>query len=139
MKTELRYCVACGESITDKYLLQVSDKAWHAQCLRCCICQLVLDRQPSCFIKDEAVYCKQDYAKNLKTRASESGSFLSISGPGTQQNIGWSKIVNYLLITYITYVATLFENFMINNIHLKNISETIIKHSIHILHHHIYT
>ncbi|KAL1448312.1 hypothetical protein WDU94_015633 [Cyamophila willieti] len=36
-------------------------------------------------------------------------------------------------------VTTLFENFMINNIHLKNISETIIKHSIHILHHHIYT
>ncbi|KAI5734750.1 hypothetical protein M8J77_010117 [Diaphorina citri] len=63
INTELRYCVACGESITDKYLLQVSDKSWHAQCLRCCICQLVLDRHPSCFIKDEAVYCKQDYAK----------------------------------------------------------------------------
>uniref|UniRef100_A0A8D8Z3X0 LIM/homeobox protein Awh n=1 Tax=Cacopsylla melanoneura TaxID=428564 RepID=A0A8D8Z3X0_9HEMI len=71
VKTELRYCVACGESITDKYLLQVSDKAWHAQCLRCCICQLVLDRQPSCFIKDEAVYCKQDYAKSFGAKCSK--------------------------------------------------------------------
>ncbi|XP_069674430.1 LIM/homeobox protein Awh isoform X2 [Periplaneta americana] len=62
MKTEHRLCAACSEPITDKYLLQVSGRSWHAHCLRCCVCQLALDRQPSCFIKDDSVYCKSDYA-----------------------------------------------------------------------------
>ncbi|XP_039286594.1 LIM/homeobox protein Awh isoform X2 [Nilaparvata lugens] len=62
MKTEQRMCAACGEAIVDKYLLQVSGRTWHAACLRCCVCQLALDRQPSCFIRDDAVYCKADYA-----------------------------------------------------------------------------
>ncbi|XP_065220599.1 LIM/homeobox protein Awh isoform X2 [Planococcus citri] len=61
-QTEHRHCAACTEPITDKYLLQVSDQSWHIQCLRCCICQLVLEKQPSCYIKDDSIYCKQDYA-----------------------------------------------------------------------------
>ncbi|XP_071445451.1 LIM/homeobox protein Awh [Hetaerina americana] len=55
-------CSACKEAITDKYLLQVSGRAWHAACLRCCVCRLALDRQPSCFIREDSVYCKVDYA-----------------------------------------------------------------------------
>lgn len=62
-QTEQRMCAACSNPITDKYLLQVSGRSWHARCLRCCVCQLALDRQPSCFIKDESIYCKTDYAK----------------------------------------------------------------------------
>ncbi|KAJ4449814.1 hypothetical protein ANN_01220 [Periplaneta americana] len=65
--TEHRLCAACSEPITDKYLLQVSGRSWHAHCLRCCVCQLALDRQPSCFIKDDSVYCKSDYAKRNQT------------------------------------------------------------------------
>src|SRR5436190_1350950 len=38
-------CAACSEPITDKYLLQVSGRSWHSHCLRCCVCQLSLDRQ----------------------------------------------------------------------------------------------
>lgn len=71
MKTEYRHCVACSEPITDKYLLQVSDQTWHVKCLRCCICQLVLEKQPSCFIKDDSIYCKQDYAKSFGAKCSK--------------------------------------------------------------------
>ncbi|XP_069674429.1 LIM/homeobox protein Awh isoform X1 [Periplaneta americana] len=71
MKTEHRLCAACSEPITDKYLLQVSGRSWHAHCLRCCVCQLALDRQPSCFIKDDSVYCKSDYAKSFGAKCSK--------------------------------------------------------------------
>ena len=63
VQTEHRMCAACSEPITDKYLLQVNGRSWHSHCLRCCVCQLALDRQPSCFIKDDSIYCKTDYAK----------------------------------------------------------------------------
>ncbi|XP_049805321.1 LIM/homeobox protein Awh [Schistocerca nitens] len=71
MKTEYRLCAACQEPITDKYLLQVSGRTWHAHCLRCCVCQLALDRQPSCFIKDDSVYCKADYAKSFGAKCAK--------------------------------------------------------------------
>uniref|UniRef100_A0A6P7FNL6 LIM/homeobox protein Awh isoform X1 n=1 Tax=Diabrotica virgifera virgifera TaxID=50390 RepID=A0A6P7FNL6_DIAVI len=70
MKTEYRICSACGEPISDKFLLEVSGRSWHARCLRCSICQLQLDRQPSCFIRDRAVYCKTDYAKSFGAKCS---------------------------------------------------------------------
>ncbi|XP_018902193.1 LIM/homeobox protein Awh isoform X2 [Bemisia tabaci] len=78
MKTEFRECVACGQAITDKYLLQVNDRSWHAQCLRCSICQIVLDRQPSCFIRDDSIYCKQDYA-NFGAKCRKCGRGISAS------------------------------------------------------------
>ncbi|ERL85494.1 hypothetical protein D910_02913 [Dendroctonus ponderosae] len=62
-QTEYRICSACGGPITDKFLLEVSQSTWHTSCLRCCICQLLLDNEPSCFIRDQAIYCKADYAK----------------------------------------------------------------------------
>ncbi|EEB10126.1 LIM/homeobox protein Awh, putative [Pediculus humanus corporis] len=45
--TEHSICVACGDAITDKYLLQVNGRSWHSHCLRCSVCQLALDRHPS--------------------------------------------------------------------------------------------
>uniref|UniRef100_A0A0P4VMU8 Putative transcription factor lim3 n=3 Tax=Rhodnius TaxID=13248 RepID=A0A0P4VMU8_9HEMI len=71
MKTEGCVCAGCCEPITDKYLLQVSGRTWHAACLRCSVCQLALDREPSCFIRDHAVYCKADYAKSFGAKCSK--------------------------------------------------------------------
>ncbi|XP_060535406.1 LIM/homeobox protein Awh isoform X1 [Cylas formicarius] len=70
MKTEFRLCAACGDPISDKFLLEVSGRSWHSRCLRCCVCQLQLDRQPSCFIRDRAIYCKIDYAKSFGAKCS---------------------------------------------------------------------
>lgn len=62
-QTELCCCAACGEPISDRYLLEVGGCTWHGSCLRCCICLSPLDRQPSCFLRERQVYCKTDYAK----------------------------------------------------------------------------
>ncbi|KFM56752.1 LIM/homeobox protein Awh, partial [Stegodyphus mimosarum] len=61
MKTEQEMCYACGQRIADRYLLHVNGRSWHSHCLRCSVCQAALDRQPSCFIKDDNVYCRTDY------------------------------------------------------------------------------
>uniref|UniRef100_A0A1B0GH11 LIM zinc-binding domain-containing protein n=2 Tax=Lutzomyia longipalpis TaxID=7200 RepID=A0A1B0GH11_LUTLO len=61
IKTELRSCAACGEPISDRYLLEVGGCTWHGSCLRCCVCLSPLDRQPSCFLRERQVYCKADY------------------------------------------------------------------------------
>lgn len=71
MKTEHSICAACGDAITDKYLLQVNGRCWHSHCLRCSVCQLALDRHPSCFIRHDAVYCKADYAKSFGAKCSK--------------------------------------------------------------------
>ncbi|CAB4069435.1 LHX6_8 [Lepeophtheirus salmonis] len=56
-------CFSCGDVIVDRYILQVACRSWHSQCLRCCVCRGQLDSQTSCFIRDEALYCKLDYTK----------------------------------------------------------------------------
>ncbi|XP_047469144.1 LIM/homeobox protein Lhx9-like [Penaeus chinensis] len=54
-------CQGCHDVIADRFLLRVNSRSWHQTCLRCCVCQLALDRQPSCFIREHNVYCKSDY------------------------------------------------------------------------------
>lgn len=63
LQTELRSCAACGEPISDRYLLEVGGCTWHGSCLRCCVCLSPLERQTSCFLRERQVYCKTDYAK----------------------------------------------------------------------------
>jgi hypothetical protein len=56
-------CQGCLGVIHDRYYLQVMDKAWHLNCLRCAECKSSLDSQQSCFAKDGLIYCKEDYFK----------------------------------------------------------------------------
>ncbi|KAK3881667.1 hypothetical protein Pcinc_013912 [Petrolisthes cinctipes] len=56
-------CQGCRDVIADRFLLRVNSRSWHQTCLRCCVCQLALDRQPSCFIREHNVYCKTDYTR----------------------------------------------------------------------------
>ncbi|KFD61756.1 hypothetical protein M514_26052 [Trichuris suis] len=54
-------CVGCGDLIFDRFLLQVNQETWHAHCLRCSVCSLSLDQLPSCYFKEEKVFCKMCY------------------------------------------------------------------------------
>lgn len=58
-------CSGCRETIMDLYLLWVNDKPWHAGCLRCSVCRMELQGENTCFIKDDAVFCRLDYAKQF--------------------------------------------------------------------------
>lgn len=56
-------CSGCGEVITDRFILQVAGRSWHAHCLRCIVCHSLLDGHASCFLRDDQLYCKLDYTK----------------------------------------------------------------------------
>ncbi|XP_063585098.1 LIM/homeobox protein Awh-like [Penaeus indicus] len=64
-------CQGCHDVIADRFLLRVNSRSWHQTCLRCCVCQLALDRQPSCFIREHNVYCKSDYTRNFGARCAK--------------------------------------------------------------------
>ncbi|XP_042206442.1 LIM/homeobox protein Awh-like [Homarus americanus] len=64
-------CEGCHDVIVDRFLLRVNSRSWHQTCLRCCVCQLALDRQPSCFIREHNVYCKTDYTRNFGARCAK--------------------------------------------------------------------
>lgn len=54
-------CATCQDKIVQRYLLQVNGVHYHTDCLRCCVCSVALERENSCFVRDERVYCKADY------------------------------------------------------------------------------
>ena len=57
-----RLCVGCGGAILDQYILRVAPNLeWHAACLKCSQCNKVLDENHTCFVRDGAIFCKQDY------------------------------------------------------------------------------
>ncbi|VDN51651.1 unnamed protein product [Dracunculus medinensis] len=60
-KYEAEICSSCAEYIVDRNLLTVNSQYWHVECLRCSQCSIRLDQYPSCFFKDNVIYCKQCY------------------------------------------------------------------------------
>ncbi|XP_046328336.1 LIM/homeobox protein Awh-like [Haliotis cracherodii] len=71
MKTEGDICFGCGDVIADRYLLRVSGRSWHVQCLRCCVCQTQLERQSTCFIKEDNIYCRVDYTREFGAKCAK--------------------------------------------------------------------
>ncbi|KAK3087518.1 hypothetical protein FSP39_006901 [Pinctada imbricata] len=71
MKSDGDLCSGCGDLITDRFLLHVNGQSWHVGCLRCSVCQIGLEYQQSCFIKEDAVYCKLDYSRHFGTKCSK--------------------------------------------------------------------
>lgn len=68
IKSEGNECSFCGEVITDRYIFQVANRSWHSQCLRCSICHTIMDTHASCFLREDRLYCKIDYAKMFGTK-----------------------------------------------------------------------
>lgn len=56
-------CRGCGHDIYDQYFLMVSQDCWHIHCLKCSDCQVELETELTCFIKDALVLCRMDYYK----------------------------------------------------------------------------
>ena len=54
-------CAACQRVVVDRYYLAALGVAWHVGCLTCRHCQRPLDSQLTCFVRDSAVYCRDDY------------------------------------------------------------------------------
>lgn len=63
IQSEYKCCTACDDPISDRYILEVSGHAWHGSCLRCCVCLATFDQQTTCFVRDDQIYCKEDYLK----------------------------------------------------------------------------
>ena len=57
-------CAGCQLMIRERHYLSAVDAAWHTTCLVCCVCQMSLDSQPACYVKQSRIYCKHDYFRS---------------------------------------------------------------------------
>ncbi|KRX28114.1 TBC1 domain family member 13 [Trichinella nelsoni] len=68
MKLTEEICSGCGNLIYDRYLLQVNQQLWHVNCLRCSSCTALLDKLPSCYLKEDKVFCKMCYQRQFSVK-----------------------------------------------------------------------
>ncbi|XP_001601152.2 LIM/homeobox protein Lhx5 isoform X2 [Nasonia vitripennis] len=59
-------CAGCDKPIMDKFLFNVLDRAWHADCVRCCDCRNPL--QEKCFSREAKLFCRNDFFKRYGTK-----------------------------------------------------------------------
>lgn len=52
-------CAGCEKPIMDQYLLNVLDRAWHVECVRCFDCRAAL--QDKCFSREAKLFCRNDF------------------------------------------------------------------------------
>ena len=57
-------CGWCGQPINDRHVMRVrgSRSKWHASCFRCCVCQVRLQGEVTCFCRADNIYCRNDYS-----------------------------------------------------------------------------
>ena len=56
-------CAGCNLRIVDKFYLSAVDSKWHVSCLKCSECGMELESQVSCYERDSAIFCKEDYLR----------------------------------------------------------------------------
>nr|XP_021206851.1 LIM/homeobox protein Lhx3 isoform X3 [Bombyx mori] len=59
LEASIPKCGGCHEMIVDRYVLKVSDRTWHAGCLRCVECRALLTGK--CFARNNQLYCTEDF------------------------------------------------------------------------------
>lgn len=52
-------CAGCDKPILDKFLLNVLERTWHADCVRCFDCQAPLTDK--CFSREGKLFCRNDF------------------------------------------------------------------------------
>ncbi|CAL8248429.1 unnamed protein product [Merluccius merluccius] len=59
-----RLCAACGEKISERFLLFSMERYWHTRCLKCSCCKAQLgDIGSSCYSKGGMILCRSDYLR----------------------------------------------------------------------------
>ncbi|XP_014280284.3 LIM/homeobox protein Lhx5 [Halyomorpha halys] len=59
-------CAACEKPILDKFLLNVLDRTWHAECVRCFDCHSNLTDK--CFSREGKLFCRNDFFRRYGTK-----------------------------------------------------------------------
>ena len=52
-------CAGCAKPILDKFLLNVLERTWHAECVRCYDCRGNLTDK--CFSREGKLFCRNDF------------------------------------------------------------------------------
>ena len=52
-------CAACDKPILDKFLMNVLERTWHADCVRCFDCHVNLTDK--CFSREGKLFCRDDF------------------------------------------------------------------------------
>ena len=63
-------CVMCGLPIQDGVLL-MDGQTYHEHCLRCCCCTRPLGEDEKCYVKENDIYCKEDYMLRFAPRCAK--------------------------------------------------------------------
>lgn len=61
-------CAGCDGPITDRFLMNVSERTWHSTCVVCADCNCRLTDK--CFYRDGKLYCKRDFFMRFGTKCS---------------------------------------------------------------------
>uniref|UniRef100_A0A914BZJ5 LIM/homeobox protein Awh n=1 Tax=Acrobeloides nanus TaxID=290746 RepID=A0A914BZJ5_9BILA len=61
-------CFGCREPIHDRIMLSVNNHFWHSECLCCSVCSTHLEALPTCYWRENSVYCKGCYNQQFQTK-----------------------------------------------------------------------
>ncbi|ESP01490.1 hypothetical protein LOTGIDRAFT_200317, partial [Lottia gigantea] len=74
------HCAGCERPISDRFLLNVLDRAWHAKCVQCFDCKNNLTEK--CFYREGKLYCRLD--------------FFSLVTPSSLKHTGRYTLLNFV-------------------------------------------
>ncbi|XP_050316204.1 LIM/homeobox protein Lhx5 isoform X1 [Anthonomus grandis grandis] len=70
-------CAGCDKPILDKFLLNVLERTWHADCVRCFDCHAPLTDK--CFSREGKLFCRTDFFRRYGTKCGGCGQGISPS------------------------------------------------------------
>lgn len=68
-------CAACDKPILDKFLMNVLERTWHSECVRCYDCRAHLTEK--CFSREGKLFCREDFFRRYGTKCSGCGHGIS--------------------------------------------------------------